>query len=349
MSYIDRVLSECPTMQEDLGTAFQTTVRQEALPYLEYLNSELNNLPIKQRISENGKLRTVEVVWNQRLPETEVTEGVSIASCTASNVYGDTAKQYTLNDSDSFGANQVVNVEDLIKHCKDNNTYVIEQIARLINVAERKIASAIATQAAAQKGKWGTEVSGFYTVDAQDNLELKTLNTGGTIYEFTLQEIQQAAQMANYPGPIVGFGGAAMNAYAQRIIAGCCANSGIDLSAILANYGFAFAYDFRVATAFGGQNFNMITTPGAQALLTYELASWDFTIGNVQVGSNYARNIVFGSTGHPFVVTLKDDCGSLSINVVSSTKLITLPSDLYAANDKYAGVNYTNSVEIKNS
>jgi hypothetical protein len=46
---------------------------------------------------------------------------------------------------------------------------------------------------------------------------------------------------------------------------------------------------------------------------------------------------------------LKDDCGNLSVIVTAVGKIVTLPTDIYEASDKLAGVNYVNCVVVNNA
>jgi hypothetical protein len=45
---------------------------------------------------------------------------------------------------------------------------------------------------------------------------------------------------------------------------------------------------------------------------------------------------------------MKDDCGNLSIVLTTTGKIVTLPTDIYEAADKFSGVNYVNCVSIVN-
>jgi len=195
---ISRILSECPNIQRPLGELFIEVGQREQLPFLEYLNSPENTRLIRLEVSPGrGKLRTVEARWIQRLPETEVEEGADILTCSSSNSYGDSTETYTLETTDTYTASQLVTADGIARHCQDNSRYIVESIMRLMDVVDRKVASAAATQAVSAIGNWGTEVSGFYTVDA-DFLEIATRQTGGqALNEFALADILQATRMAN--------------------------------------------------------------------------------------------------------------------------------------------------------
>jgi hypothetical protein len=331
-----------------LGQLFIEVGQRESLPFLEYLNSPENVKLIRQEVSTgNGKLRTVEARWIQRLPETEVEEGAEIMNCTATNVYGDTTTTYTLETTDTYQASQLISGADIARHCQDNSVYFLESVMRLMDVIDRKVASVAATQAVAAIGNWGTDVEGFYTVTG-DCLVVNTINDStNDVNPFALADITQATAMANYPSAPIAFGGAAMQRYANAVKAGCCSQSGIDILAISQQNGFGFAYDARVATAQGGQTKALVTTAGAIQWLSYNLAEWNSNF-TPSVGAGYSRTIAFTPAGVPVDLTLKDDCGNLSVIVTATGKIVTLPTDIYEAGDKFAGVNYVNCVSIVN-
>jgi hypothetical protein len=345
---ISRILSECPNVQMSLSELFIEVGQREQLPFLEFLLSPENSKLIRSEVSSGGgKLKTVQARWIQRLPETEVEEGADILTCTSTNVYGDSTTTYTVDTDDTYTASQLINAADIARHCQENSRYVLESIMRLMDVIDRKVASAAAVQAVANIGNWGTEVEGFYTVSG-DCLQIATRQTGGqALNEFALADILQATRMANYPAAPVVFGGAEMQRYANAVQAGCCTQFGIDLLAISQQNGFGFAYDSRLATALGSQLKNLATTAGAIQWLSFNLAEWNAGI-TPATGANYTKTQVFTPAGVPVDLTMKDDCGNLSIVLTTTGKIVTLPTDIYEASDKYAGVNYVNCVQIVN-
>jgi hypothetical protein len=331
-----------------LSELFIEVGQREQLPFLEFLLSPENTKLIRTEVSPGGgKLKTVEARWIQRLPETEVEEGGHILTCTSTNNYGDSTTTYTVDVTDTYIASQLINAADIARHCQENSRYVLESVMRLMDVIDRKVASAAAVQAVADIGNWGTEVEGYYTVTG-DCLQIATRQTGGqALNEFALADILQATRMANYPGAPVVFGGAEMQRYANAVQAGCCTQFGIDLLAISQQNGFGFAYDSRVAAAQGSQLKNLVTTAGAIQWLSFNLADWNTGITPV-AGSNYSKTLVFTPAGVPVDLTMKDDCGNLSIVLTTTGKIVTLPTDIYESSDKYAGVNYVNCVQIAN-
>ena len=98
----------------------------------------------------------------------------------------------------------------------------------------------------------------------------------------------------------------------------------------------------------GGLAIATTTTAGAVQWLSYNLAEWNSNF-TPSVGNGYARTIAFTPAGVPVDLTLKDDCGNLSVIVTAIGKIVTLPTDIYEAGDKFAGVNYVNCVSIVNA
>jgi hypothetical protein len=344
---ISRILSECPNIQAPLGQLFIEVGQRESLPFLEYLNSPENVKLIRQQVSAgNGKLRTIEARWIQRLPESEVIAAADISNCSATNVYGDSTETYTLETTDTYQASQLISGADIARHCQENSVYFLESVMRLMDVIDRKVASVAAAQAVAAIGSWGTDVEDFYEMDG-DCLEITTINGTNEVNPFALADITQATAMANYPAAPIAFGGAAMQRYANAVKAGCCSTSGIDLLAISQQNGFGFAYDSRVAAAQTDQTHALVTTAGAIQWLSYNLAEWNSNF-TPSVGAGYSRTIAFTPAGVPVDLTLKDDCGNLSVIVTATGKIVTLPTDIYEAGDKFAGVNYVNCVSIVN-
>jgi hypothetical protein len=343
---ISRILSECPNVQMSLGELFIEVGQREQLPFLEFLLSPENVKLIRTEVAPGGgKLKTVQARWIQRLPETEVEEGGNILTCTSDNTYGDTTTTYTVDTTDTYIASQLINAADIARHCQENSRYVLESIMRLMDVLDRKVASAAAVQAVSKIGNWGTDVEGFYTVTS-DCLVIDTIN-GNEPNPFAIADIQQATRMANYPSAPVAFGGAAMQRYANAMAAGCCSQYGINLLEITQQNGFGFAYDSRLAAAQGSQTKALITTAGALQWLSFNLAEWNAGITPV-AGSNYSKTLLFTPAGLPVDLTMKDDCGNLSIVLTTTGILAALPTDIYEASDKFAGVNYVNCVSIVN-
>jgi hypothetical protein len=342
-------LIQCENLQARLEAAFgQSPVPNEPKPHLEFLTSPENTREIQSLILPGqGKKRTVNVVYQPEHSVSELVEGVDPNNCTASTKRGEKSEQYTIDIEDNLSDSQLIVSTDLVEHCQENELYISGVILRLMRNVERGVAKKSAEQAVLLAGKWSSDTAG---VDADDNLEVKTLfNNGLEMAAFTSEIINTSLLQTGYSLPVI-FGGIQLNQYYKRHIAGCCSNAGLDLAAMAAAFGVANAYDFYVQAALGGQQFNMVTQPGAQQLLAYTLAPWKDGVGSIPVtGANYFKQVLISPSGVPMDVTVKDDCGSVSIIVTATTKVIGLPNDMFAHGERWDGVTFTNTIEVKNS
>ena len=342
-----RILSECLGIQAPLNELFREVGQAENLPLAQFVLSPENSSMIVTDIAPSrgsGKLQDVTARWVQRLPESEVEEGADIETCTATNSYGDSTQTYTLDTTDNIQWKAKVNKVDIARHCQENSRYIYETILRGMSVMDRKFASVLATQVVAQHGGWGTETAEFFTI-ASDKLQLQTMLAEGKLNPFFMPDVLQASQMANYPANPIMFGGAAVQRAANAYNAGCCGADGLNIIDIARQNQFGYAYDARLAAALGGQEFAMLTVPGAIQWLSLNFANWRAGL-TLSVGTDYATTLVYTPSGLPVDLTLKDDCGNLSIIMTAIGKAVTLPLDIYEASDKYAGINYVNLLEV---
>jgi hypothetical protein len=342
-------LVQCENLQARIEAAFgQSTVPNEPKPHLEFLTAPENTREIVQTILPGqGKIKTVNVVYQPEHGIGELEEGVDPNNCTASTKRGEKSEQYTIDESDNVSDSQLIVSNDLIRHCEDNELYIGGVILKLMRNVERGVAKKSAEQAVLLAGNWASDVA---DVDGDGNLEVKTLfNNGLEMAAFTSEIINTSLLQTGYMTPII-FGGIQLNQYYKRHVAGCCSNAGLDLAAMAAAFGVSNAYDFYIQQALGGQQFNMVTQPGAQQLLAYTLAPWKDGVGSIPIqGANYFKQVLLTPAGVPVDVTIKDDCGNLSIIVTATTKVIGLPNDMFAAGERYEGVTFTNTIEVKNS
>jgi len=86
-----------------------------------------------------------------------------------------------------------------------------------------------------------------------------------------------------------------------------------------------------------------VTAPGALQVLNFSRSEGKTAMGELwNQSSNYAYfTIRSPRLGLLYDVTLKDPCGTLSVAVTFTGKVIALPNDLFAVGDEYEGVIYT--------
>ena len=331
------VLNACPKLQVKLDDAWTTGMTPtEHMPGAEFLTDGMNNRGIKQMIVPgNGKVRTVEVRYKRRLLEENVAANQANPNCTATDKYGDNVTSETIDPAVNLQANTLININDDRLACDDAFT---DAVAMLVDVMDRKVATQTSTQAVALAGSWGADVpsAGSITNGSVTNdilYQLAFNGTTGAPMPKIWPQLRNALDDSGFPADVAIFGGNTMREYYQLLSAGCCTNDGIDLSEIMAQYGYAAMKDKRIATALGSQDSYIVIAPGALQVLNYSRAEgqpmWGAILGG-GAGSNYFMTTVRSPRlGLTYDLNAKDDCGNLNITLTATTKTIGLPNDLY--------------------
>jgi hypothetical protein len=163
--------------------------------------------------------------------------------------------------------------------------------------------------------------------------------------------INLAKEVTGYDAGLV-FANQNLVRYAKLAETGCCVtDQGVDLAAQLATFGTAFSWDRRVASALaalGGTPDGLFVMPGALALVTYLKSEWSNGVPMVRESANYLYMPIFGPSGLPMDLTVKDDCGQISMTVTATPALFGMPDDLFQAGDVYEGVVGVNAIKITN-
>lgn len=325
---------------------------REPMPFAEFITSPLNNNGLSQVIAPGrGKTRSVELLYQARIPESEVTENDSDL-CSCSTTRGNCSQVYDIDPDENLSVCETISAANLRAICQPNDVFVMKKLAHLVDVLERRIATEIVQEASFLTGSWNT--SEVPNVNGSDQLVVKTKKDGDafTLNPFAMPEIDFALAASGYCAPVGIFAGRELYQYYRGLLAGCCADSGVDLKTMLDLYGRAVAYDPRVAsTISGGQNAGLVIQPGAVALLTWNEFGWNAGMPlPFNEGSNYARTmIVSPRLNIPLDVIVKDECpGTLTIVVSAVIKLVNLPNDIFPVGDKYRGVNFFNEILVTN-
>lgn len=350
MSCFAEALIDCPNIQSQLDLFFNTKMTLEAMPFAEFVTSPVNNFGLAQVINPTpGKIRTIDLIYQKRLLESSVTENVENPLCVATEKDGNCSAQYTIDPTQNIKRGMLITKADLRYNCENNPDYIAGVIARLIDVVERAVATQIAAEAVALNGGWEANV----TPVINDQLIVQTLKAGTTadVYPFTMEEIDMAALQTGYGSDGVFIsGGALLYQYFRRVLAGCCTDSGVDIGQIMNLYGKVVTYDKRLVAAYGNNLTSIMTRPGALALLTFNQAGWLNGTAVPEMAASYFSTAIFSPRLNiPMDITMKDDCGNLSINVIATTKLVAGPTDQFSAGDDFEGVNWVNEIKVTNT
>lgn len=349
MSYYNDVLASIPQIKQNLRSVFMApdSATIEPVPTLEVLKSPAMNSGLKQSVTKVGsKIGKVTVVYDQEIPLSKIKEDVSNPTCQASEVYGQCEFEYDMDPTENFAADELIDSDDLTTAYTNNAEHFSRRLFQLMCAVERKLDVEHAADLVALSGPWGQRVtapSDIFTIQTYDPSDIYRPNP------FALQRIRKAVMDSGFSTTPFLIGGSDMWDYMETVKGGSTTNNGVDISAIVANSQVPFIYSPNVKDALGSSAEALAIAPGAATLLEWTKRGWKDGI-NMDTGANYAHfSIPSPRTGIPFDVILKDDCGSLSINVIATTKLVGMPDDMYHPNGNYAGVKFINKIEVDNS
>lgn len=343
MAYSD-VLAACPNIQTRIDDAFVTPGMfpgaDERMPLAEFIVSPANRSGLQQSINPSkGKLRTVEVVYDQRILESAVAVDQPNPNCAGTGTRGNGVEEYSLDITKNLQVTEAIELTDFTGACDADSDIMARKVAAMVDVLDRRLATQIAVQTALLGGKWGASVP---NVNVSDQLVINTLLAGtSNPNPDALIEVKNAAEDSGFPSDLLIVGGQDMRTYMQRMMAGCCAQYGLDLGELMAQFGYAFAYDKRLADATAQDEF-MVIAPRALQLLEFSIAEGKGELGEIwNQSSNYfyttVRSPRFGVT---YDLSGKDPCGTLALALTFTGKMVGMPTDIFGAGDEYEGVTY---------
>jgi len=350
MSQCSAVFQSLPNIQDRLESAFNAPrmgMVRDPLPFLEFLLSPENNFGLSQKILyKNAKQATVELVYDQRIAESDVNDDQAI-QCTASTRRGDCAETYTIDPAENRHVEQIIRKEDLRDSSRDAAEVFATKLMLMIDVLERDISTKAATESVALAGSWSTDTGASYTVDGANNLELDLYDASSQYFPQRLHDLRDALVKSGYGDQVAVFGGNDLITYLNTAQQGCCTNVGLNLSEMWNEFGVVGAYDRRLQTALGGSEFSLALQPGSLAAIAFTENNWlEGADGIVQEGSNYAEAVIISPrTGMPMDLYVKNDCGNIQINLYARLYVRGLPSTLFPTGDNFDGVTFVNRVE----
>lgn len=331
----------CPDIQAELNQYYNTCNAgnlREPMPFFDFLMSDANMSGLSQQVVPgNGKVRTVVLTYEQRISESEVSSMESCdLTCSAETKRGNLSTSYTIDPCAGWQIEELVSANDFIYACQSNESLLASKMQKMIDALVRKVATDLTTQAAALVGNWSTDTG----VAAGDCLNINTVTGTGAINPQGIEDLDLAILQTNFCAPPVVFGGTTIFKYARLMQAGCCSTQGLDLAALQAQYGKAVVWDKRVNTITGADG-GWVLAPGALAVITYNSGEQSLGMGEVLQGSNYRKMVVQDpQSGLPIDLVISDNCGNVSITMRANAKVVAMPSDMFAAGDSMAGVNF---------
>jgi hypothetical protein len=359
MSAISTLLVNCPVDQGALTSYWQDGRLGgivENIPYAEFLTSDINRREISMRISPGGaKIRNVEVTYMPRFLESTAGANVANPYCGSGTFAGNLSSTYTLDTSINYAsAPYKFTAEDLEGACMSNPEYVLSILAAQVDVVDRRLATVMANQAAALYGSWGSGIfatgNAVGEVNASSEYVAQTLLSGGqSLYPMGWQKIDKALSKIGMLQAAI-FTGDTLDDYYSATVTGCCTDSGIDISAQLAQYGKAVMYDRRISAsgALNSENKALAVMPGALQWIPYTRASWKMGTNTENIGAYYHSTIRSPRLGIDYDVVITDDCGEVTMIVIATGKTIAMPSDMYTTGDIFTGVTGVAKILVTN-
>lgn len=347
MSHSTTSLISCPTIQDRLNDYFvkgDPTLILEKLPIIEFLVSSVNtNGALQKQISPgNGKVRQIELLYEPRLNEDDVSTS-AVQSCTSSNEGGHRSEVYTIDTTDGVEINQRFQLVDLIHICEADGSYIERQIMKMIDAAKRKMATRTWSQVTSMIGQFGPRV----TVAAGNVLEVATKTSSGAIDTDFIESIAFAAHDTAYPSVPYIFGYDKLHKAFKAVKAGCCASSGLDVGLFAEQNDMVFLSDYRSEDALGTDEALMVAA-GPLQLLTYNEYQGERGVRVIDT-EDYKQTVIRDpQTGIPFDFMWKFDCGNIYVQIKLAHKLVQIPNDMFFGGDRYEGTTWINNLKVVN-
>jgi len=344
MSYLSSQYIQCETIQAMLDEQFTlSNAPLDPMPALEAILATQKANGISQSVADgSGKVKTIKVVYDQRLLESAVTEGSGARSCTTTTETFDNYTTYTIDPTVWLEAKEKFDTVDLATVCTaDVQAMIAKKINKIIDVLDRSVATKTAEELVGLTGVWSSDV----TANVANELEIATVVSEATqVLSYAgITKLDTSLMQTAYNAPII-VGGTKLYNYGKALNAGCCSTTGVNILDLYNQYGKAFLYDKRIKAALADDNKGIVFNAGAVALITYNEAP---QVPNL--GANYAKMRVNSPrTGIPYDIVMNDTCGTISILGYANTKLVGLPADMFAVGDEYRGVTLVNKIKVVN-
>lgn len=328
-----------------------TGLFREPVPVIEFGMSSLNTNGVLQNQVSPGsaKQRDIQLIYDQRLEESQVNTNCA-ENCEGGEKDGELAVTYTVTECANI--TWTIDLADLRTHCQADSDYFARSVQKHLDVLVRRIETDAVVKLAALKGNFaledkdGDHAGGGAIVG--DIKKVSTEFTTGAPDPEAAVETSFSAMIAAYCDKPIIFGFGEIWKYYQRMNAGCCAASGIDLKSIINQFGYAVLSDYRFATALATNGNYLTVAPGAYQILHYNAFAGPAGIQTLD-DDGYKRTVIADpGSGMLFDFSATFDCGLWKFQLKVEWDLVGLPTDLFHASDRLNGVTFINEFQIVN-
>ena len=351
MSYTPSTLVACPNLQESMERLFTSEPARyyrEPVPFTQFLMSPANRSELSDMVTMgSGKVKTVQAIYQPRILSSEVLANQS-DYCSASTERGTLSQDYTIDTTQNLKIEQSFDVDTLASACRDNSDWLNDQILKMVAALDSRVNQKNATQAASEFGNWSSDVAGIpYGSISGDNLVVRTQKTSSDTDPFyQTQQVVTSAAEASHFGQFITIGGFSLHNFNKMLDHACCADSGIDVAATQAAFGYASLRDRDVASAAGGNEYSWAISNGSLQVIYYNRWQGLFE----QADSNQSYGVINSPiTGMAYDLVVKHDCGVIGVSLIATTKLVSAPTTLYQVGDHMEGVNGFAVIKVDNS
>lgn len=344
MSNATSEILACENVQRELNDHFvvcDPSLQQRRSSFLTMLTSPQNTSGLKFEVSPaQNKVRTVTLRYDQKVSVSDVEEVTECnIDCTADNTIGDKSVNYTIDPCEKVKYQESYSFVDFQYMCRTQEDYLNKRILIMTNAIEEKIATKSAAEAILLQGNWASDV----TTTGDVYRSATRLSGGLNINANWMPEFDFALMQTAYCNPVGVFGAAEFYKAARLMNSGCCTDAGIDLGDVLGRYGKAFEWDPYITAAFGDPSYSLVTQIGAMQLLTFTVGTAPEFQGYTNTGKNFEIiPLVTPRYGIPVDLVVSNNCGTISLTMTTTTKVVAAPLDMFPTGDVLTGVNYVN-------
>lgn len=351
MSIIGSAIESCPQIQQDILNNFIQNAdvlgAKEPQGFTDFVMSPTNtNGVLQSKINAGGgKYRSVELLYTNPVLESAISTSPA-KLCVSTNEAGTFSKTYQIDTTAGVAYNEKFDLLNMAAMCKDNSLWFAQRVQAMMDGLVKKIGTINATQLALLYGAFASGDSGV----TQNIKTVRTRKSSSNDVDLdAYEEIAFSAANNNYSSVPFIFGFGEIFKYSRKVAAGCCAAEGVDYGQYAANNAYVMVPDKKVYTALGSNDNFLMVNPGAVQFISW--LEFEGANGiNVIDDQAYKQTVITDpKTGIRFDFQLKNDCGTIHVNIKLAHKLVGLPADLYAGGDAFRGVTWVHEFAINNS
>ncbi len=334
---------DCPNLQVGLAGLFGklSSTYREMNPFTGFLISPVNtdNTLQKQIDSGNGHIRTVEVRYQSRLTEDQVTSS-AVQDCTGGQKPGETSHQYEIDPTVGSEYKWTIAFDDLVRRCEDDENWFARQMQMGIDVICRAINTKNWQQAS-------TLIGNFATTGNANPIHIATKNSAGVYVGSAMEDVRFEYTRMDYSGSVALFSSSKefYNYFHSQM--GMCCNTtfGMDLPTLFKGKDLVPFDDRKAGTYLGDPQDVLAMAPGALQFLT-----WNQYKGMQVITSEvYKQGLIMDPyTNLVFDYLATFNCGTWNFQLKLAHKLVAMPSDMFCADDRMHGVTWVNKFLIVN-